>query len=197
MPDPTRPPTLQLFRRDLSTGQAQARFVTVTQGQTADATAASPVYTFAMQDGPLTDWHRYEYSAQLLAYAPWRDQHVKIGTRVRRQVAVPTASPADPFTDTALMVTAHPAGGFEIAAAFAAGDFAVELEKEPDAGTATVRRARIEGGELFVPADLTGALTLGPTYDLRIRDPDAAPGLYRVRLRFGQALSVSREGRTP
>lgn len=198
MPDPTLPPILQLFRRDLSTGQPQARFVTVAQGQSPDATAANPVYTFTMQDGPLTDWHRYEYTAQLLAYAPWRGQHIKIGTRVPRQVAAPTGSLVDPFADsTALTVTAGPAGGFEIAAAFAAGDFTVELEKEPDAGAATIRRARIEGGELLVPLGLAGILTLGTVYDLRLQDPDPAPGLYRLRLRFGQVLSISREARTP
>lgn len=198
MPDPTRPPILQLFRRDLSTGQAQARFVTVAEGQSADATAAAPVYTFAMEDGPLAEWHRYEFAVQLLAFAPWRGQHVKIGARVPRELAVPAGGLADPFADpTAVTVTAGAAGGFEIAAAFAAGDFTVELEKEPDTGTVTVRRARIEAGRLVLPTGLTGTLTTGATYDLRLTDPDPAPGLYRVRLRSGQALSVSREARTP
>ena len=198
MPDATNPPIVQLFRRDLSTGQTQARFVTVAQGQSTDPTAANPIYTFAMQDGPLTDWHRYEYAVQLLAHAPWRGQHIKIGTRVPRQVVAPAGTLLDPFADpTALAVTADAAGGFEIAAAFAAGDFTVDLEKEPVGGTATVQHARIEGGELFLPTGLTGTLTAGPSYDLRLHDPGAAPGLYRVRLRFGQALSVSREVRTP
>ena len=198
MPDPSRPPILQLFRRDLSTGQAQARFVTIAEGQSADATAAAPVYTFAMAVGPLAEWRRYEYAVQLLAFAPWRGQHVKIGPRVSRELTVPAGGLADPFTDPApVTVTAAVAGGFEITASFAAGDFTVELEKEPDSGAASVRRARIEAGRLLLPQDLTGTLTPGATYDLRLTDPDPAPGLYRVRLRSGQALSVSREARTP
>ena len=80
---------------------------------------------------------------------------------------------------------------------FAAGDFTVELEKEPDSGIATVRRARIEGGVLYLPEGLTGTLTVGATCELRLVDPDPAPGLYRLRLRFGQALSIGREANTP
>jgi hypothetical protein len=199
IPDPTRPPMVQLFRRDLSTGQAQARFVTVAQGETESPASDTPLYTFALQDDQLADWHRYEYSVQLLVWAPWRDQYIKSGARVTRELAAPMGEPGgDPFVDLqALTVAAGASGGFEITARFAAGDFTVELEKEPDSGTATVRRSRIEGGVLYLPDGLTGTLTVGATCELRLVDPDPAAGLYRLRLRFGQALSIGREANTP
>ena len=198
LPDPARPPIVQLFRRDLSAGQAQARFVIVAEGQSDDPVSAAPLYTFAMEDRSLAGWRRYEYAVQLLAFAPWRGQHIKVGGRLPRQVVAPTAERSDPFLDaTAATVAALPGGGFSIAVTFASGDFTVDLEKEPDAGAASVKRGRIEAGRLFLPGGLEGTLRTGETSDLVLVDSDPAAGLYRVRLRAGQALSVSREARTP
>ncbi len=197
MPDPLRPPIVQLFRRDLSTGQSQARFVAVAEGATSDPGALRPEYSFAFNDGPLLARHRYEFAAQLLAHAPWRDQHVKIGGRLARTVAAP-ADAVDPFSETdPLLVTARAGGGFDLRASFAAGDVDIELVKEPDAGDPTVQPCRIEGGELLLADGMQGSLTTGDVYLLEVADPDSAAGLYRVLLRAGQSLTTSREARTP
>jgi hypothetical protein len=198
MPEPAQPPRLQLFRRDLSAGQSQARFVATAVGQTDDATAANPVYEFELADDGAADWRRYEYAVQLLEYAPGRGQHIKTGGRLTRQIGAPSTGSRDPFAGaTDLTVTLDPGGGFAIETDIAAGDFTVELEKVPDQGNPATHRCRIEAGKLFLPAGLQGALSTGATGTLRLVDPDVAPGLYRLRLRFGQSLTVAREERTP
>jgi hypothetical protein len=197
LPDPTKPPAVQLLRRSLSEGGRQSRFLVTVQGQSDDPTAAHPEFRFDTVDEGLIDWQRYEYAAQLLVFAPDRAQYVKTGGRETRAVVAPFAGSRDPLEGASLQVSANPAGGFFVELTLAAGDFDLSIEKRPDAGNARTIAGRIEAGSLFLPAELPGTLTLGPSYALRLVDSDPAPGLYRVRLRFRQALTVSREARTP
>jgi len=198
LPDPAMPPFLQLFRRDLSAGQTQARFIDAAVGQSDDPGAARPEYLFDLTDDGVADWRRYEYAVQLLDFAPVRGQRIKVGGRVTRQIGAPSTGTRDPFaTPTAVTVATDPGGGFIIDLDLAPGDFTVELEKVPDQGNATTRQCRIEAGRLFLPAGLGGILTTGQTCNLRLIDADTAPGLYTVRLRFGQSLTVSQDARTP
>ena len=197
LPDPTRLPLLQLFRQSLSDGTGQPRFLRTLAAQSTAPGAERPVVTFQSVDDGLLDWQRYAYAAQLLAYAPGRGQHIKVGGRVSQSLVAPWAGTRDPLEGAALQVAADPQGGFLLDLTLAPGDFDLDVEKRPNSGGRTLASGRIEAGRLFLPTGLTGTLTLGPSVTLRIADPDSAPGLYRARLRFRQALTVSREAHTP
>jgi hypothetical protein len=201
--DPPEPPTIQLMRRDLSSGRASLTYLGDAAGALEPTPGGDAVYRFRFVDDALSDWHRYEYEAYLMVPSLTAGQSVKTDSPAKCVANAPwggvraALGPGDTINQDA------PVNGWqEVSLEFGAGEFEFSLTKVAGG----VQVSRIEGGLrdgrlVRVKGAAEGSrletLAQGRRYRLILRDPHVQAGRYTFRLSFGQVMTWSLKGNAP
>lgn len=201
-PDAARPPRIQLFRRDLSSRETRAAYVgeaTGTAGPPAPGSDAAIRFRFAVGDPKQSDWHAYEYEAQLLHHDPATDRHVRGRESARALARGRWDGTRAPVASTDRIDVAPGAiSGLDVGFEFDCGELDFTLVRSLGGVVASRFAGRLRGGRMFGLDPAAHALEIVTRqgrrrYRLTVHDTGAAPapgdGDYVLRVSFGEEAS--------